>query len=112
MYAFAIAGGGEDGKVYANLMPDNEGNRTLRVMHDPLVQFEDDDPAANNLIQGSITVTPLNTSQFCRPALPTVYNSTESVLKDLPNVWACICVEKILQDEWIQPARYHLQHSA
>ncbi|QDJ97423.1 hypothetical protein D6_0264 [Aeromonas phage D6] len=102
MYAFAIAGGGEDGKVYANLMPDNEGNRTLRVMHDPLVQFEDDDPAANNLIQGSITVTPLNTSQFCRPALPTVYNSTESVLKDLPNVWACICVEKILQDEWIK----------
>lgn len=101
MYAFAVAGGGADGKIYANLMPDNEGNRTLRIMHDPLVQFEDDDPAANNLIQGSITVTPLNATQFCRPALPTIYSETESVLKDLPNVWACICVEKILQDLWI-----------
>lgn len=101
MFAFAIAGGGADGKVYANLMPDNEGNRTLRVMHEPFVQFEDDDPAANNLIQGSITVTPLNTTQFCRPALPTVYSETESVLKDLANVWTCICVEKILQDLWI-----------
>lgn len=101
MYAFAIAGGGADGKVYANLMPDNEGNRTLRIMHDPKVQFEDDDPAANNLIQGSITVTPLNATQFCRPALPTVYSNTESVLKDLTNVWSCICVEKLIQDLWI-----------
>lgn len=102
MYAFAIAGGGNDGKVYSLLMPDNKGNRTLRVMHTPFVQFEDDDPAANNLIQGSITVTPLNTTQFCRPALPTVYNNTDSVLKDLANVWICICVEKILQDQWIR----------
>lgn len=101
MFAFAIAGGGADGKVYAELMPDNDGNRTLRVMHDPLVQFEDDDPAANNLVQGAITVTPLNTAQFCRPALPTVHNNTDSVLKDLPNVWTCIVVEKILQDLWI-----------
>lgn len=101
MYAFAVAGGGEDGKVYANLMPDEEGNRTIRVMHDPLVQFEDDDPAANNLIQGCISVTPLNSTQYCRAALPTIYSNTDSVLKDLPNVWACIIVEKILQDLWI-----------
>uniref|UniRef100_A0AAU8KXM1 Tail sheath protein n=1 Tax=Pantoea phage Survivor TaxID=3232176 RepID=A0AAU8KXM1_9CAUD len=102
MYAFAVAGGGEDGKMYASLMPDHEGNRILRIMHDPLVEFEADDPAANNLTNGSITVTPINTSQFCRPALPTVYDNINSVLKDLTNVWKCVCVEKILQDLWIQ----------
>lgn len=102
MYAFAVAGGGEDGKMYASLMPDHEGNRVLRIMHDPLVEFEADDPAANNLTNGSITVTPITTTQFCRPALPTVYDNVNSVLKDLTNVWKCVCVEKILQDLWIQ----------
>lgn len=102
MYAFAYAGGGNDGKIYGDRMPDHEGNRTLRVAHDPLVQFEDDDPAANNLTKGAISVTPLNTSQYCRPALPTVYDNTDSVLKDLSNVWKCVCVEKVLQDTWIK----------
>lgn len=102
MYAFAVAGGGADGRMYASLMPDHEGNRTLRIAHDPFVQFEDDEPAANNLIQGCVTVTPLNESQFCRPAFPTVYDNTDSVLKDMTNVWKCVCVEKILQDLWIQ----------
>lgn len=102
MYAFAIAGGGADGKMFAAQMPDHEANRILRIAHDPQVQFEADDPAANNLINGSITVTPITESQFCRPALPTVYDNINSVLKDLTNVWKCVCVEKILQDQWIQ----------
>lgn len=102
MYAFAIAGGGADGKMFASDMPDHEGNRILRIAHDPFIEFEADDPAANNLINGSITVTPITTTQFCRPALPTVYDDINSVLKDLTNVWKCICVEKILQDQWIQ----------
>ncbi|EBY9763863.1 hypothetical protein D5W64_12190 [Salmonella enterica subsp. enterica serovar Saintpaul] len=102
MYAFAVAGGGADGKMYASLMPDHDANRILRIAHDPFIEFEADDPAANNLINGSITVTPITESQFCRPALPTVYDNINSVLKDLTNVWKCICVEKILQDQWIQ----------
>lgn len=102
MYAFALAGGGEDGRIFAAQMPDHEGNRILRIAHDPLVQFEADNPAANNLINGNITVTPITESQFCRPALPTVYDNINSVLKDLCNVWKCVCVEKVLQDQWIQ----------
>lgn len=102
MYAFALAGGGEDGRMYAAQMPDHEGNRILRIAHDPLVQFEADNPAANNLINGNISVTPITESQYCRPALPTVYDNINSVLKDLTNVWKCVCVEKILQDQWIQ----------
>ena len=102
MYAFALAGGGEDGKVYAKLMPDHDDNRAIRIAHNPLVQFENDDPAANNLVAGGITVTPLNTEQYCRPALPSVYFNLDSVLKDLTNIWKCVCVEKILQDTWIQ----------
>ncbi|QGH72107.1 putative major tailsheath [Klebsiella phage N1M2] len=102
MYAFAVAGGGADGKMFASQMPDHDANRILRIAHDPQVQFEADDPAANNLINGSITVTPITESQFCRPALPTVYDNINSVLKDLTNVWKCVCVEKILQDQWIQ----------
>lgn len=102
MYSFAMAGGGADGKMYASMMPDHEGNRILRIAHDPFVEFEADDPAANNLLNGSITVTPINESQFCRPALPTVYDNVNSVLKDLTNVWKCVCVEKVLQDMWIQ----------
>ncbi|AEV89439.1 putative major tailsheath [Pseudomonas phage OBP] len=102
MYAFAVAGGGADGRIYAADMPDHEGNRILRIAHDPFVEFEADDPAANNLIQGCITVTPITESQFCRPALPTVYGNINSVLKDLTNVWKCVVVEKILQDIWIQ----------
>ncbi|WNV45935.1 putative tail sheath protein [Aeromonas phage AerS_266] len=102
MYTFAYAGGGNDGKIFANRMPDHEGNRTLRIMHDPLVQFEDDDPAANNLIKGSVTVTPQNSSQYCRPAFPSVYPDTDSVLKEVTNVWRAVCVEKILADNWIQ----------
>jgi hypothetical protein len=101
MYAFAIAGGGLDGRMFPDLMPDHKGNRTLRVCHDPQVEFEADDPAANNLINGNITVTPLTESLFCRPALPSVYDNINSVLKDLTNVWKCVCVEKILQDIWI-----------
>lgn len=102
MYSFALAGGGADGKMYKMMMPDHAGNRILRIAHDPFVEFEADDPAANNLINGSITVTPITESQFCRPALPTVYDNINSVLKDLSNVWKCVCVEKVLQDMWIQ----------
>lgn len=102
MYAFALAGGGADGKIFKAQMPDHEGNRILRIAHDPLVQFEADDPAAANLINGNISVTPITESQYCRPALPTVFDNINSVLKDLTNVWKCVCVEKVLQDQWIQ----------
>lgn len=102
MYAFAWAGGGQDGRIIASRMPDHEGNRTLRITHKPKVEFEADDPAANNLIAGAVTVTPLNVDQYCRPAYPTVYPITDEVLKDVPNVWKCIVAEKILQDLWIQ----------
>lgn len=102
MYAFALAGGGENGRIFKAQMPDHEGNRILRIAHDPFVQFEADSPAANNLINGNITVTPITESQFCRPALPTVHNNINSVLKDLTNVWKCVCVEKILADQWVQ----------
>jgi hypothetical protein len=102
MYSFALAGGGSDGRIFAAQMPDHEGNRILRIAHDPFVQFEADNPAAANLINGNITVTPITESQFCRPALPTVYDNINSVLKDLTNVWKCVVVEKILQDQWIQ----------
>ena len=40
-------------------------------------------------------------TQWKRPALPTVYSNTDSVLKDLPNVWYGVVMEKILQDQWI-----------
>lgn len=102
MYAFALAGGSGDGKIYKTYMPDHEGNRILRIAHSPSTEFEDDDPAAANLADGAISVTPINTSQFCRPALPTIYEEMDSVLKDLVNVWSCVCVEKVLQDQWIQ----------
>lgn len=101
MYAFALAGGNAEGKIYAEFMPDYMGNRILRIAHDPQVQFEDDDPAANNLINGSISVTPINETGYCRAALPSVYPTIDSVLKDFVNGWKCVCVEKILQDLWI-----------
>ena len=101
MCAFAAAGGSDDGRIsFANL-PTEGTNSWLRIAHTPNIDFEDDDPAAQNLINGSITLRPVNMTQWKRPALPTVYSNTDSVLKDLPNVWYGVVMEKILQDQWI-----------
>lgn len=101
MCAFAAAGGSDDGRISFDALPTEGTNSWLRIAHTPNVGFEDDEPAAQNLINGSITLRPANLTQWKRPALPTVYNNTDSVLKDLPNVWYGVVMEKILQDQWI-----------
>lgn len=101
MCAFAAAGGSQDGRISFGNLPTEGTNSWLRIAHTPSVDFEDDDPAAQNLINGSITLRPVNMTQWKRPALPTVYSNTESVLKDVPNVWYGVVMEKILQDNWI-----------
>ena len=101
MCAFARAGGSSDGRISVSDLPTEGTNSWLRIAHTPNVGFEDDDPAAQNLINGSITLRPANMTQWKRPALPTVYSNTDSVLKDLPNVWYGVVMEKILQDQWI-----------
>ena len=101
MCAFARAGGSMDGRISMDALPTEGTNSWLKQAHTPSVGFEDDDPAAQDLINGSITLRPVNMTQWKRPALPTVYPNTESVLKDLPNVWYGVVIEKILQDQWI-----------
>lgn len=101
MCAFARAGGTADGRISFSALPTEGTNAWLQIAHTPNVGFEDDDPAAQNLINGSITLRSVNMTQWKRPALPTVYNNTDSVLKDLPNVWYGVVIEKILQDNWI-----------
>lgn len=101
MCAFASAGGSDDGRISFESLPTEGRNSWLRIAHTPNVDFEDDDPAAQNLINGSVTLRPVNMTQWKRPALPTVYSITDSVLKDLPNVWYGVVMEKILQDQWI-----------
>lgn len=101
MCAYASAGGSQDGRVSKENLPDAGTNAILRIAHTPSVDYEDDSPAAENLINGCITVRPCNMTQWKRPALPTVYNITDSVLKDQVNVWYGIIIEKILQDQWI-----------
>lgn len=101
MCAFAAAGGSQDGRISLADLPTEGTNSWLRIAHTPNVDFEDDDPAAQNLINGSITLRPVNLTQWKRPALPTVYANTDSVLKDAPNVWYGVVMEKILQDQWI-----------
>lgn len=101
MVAFAAAGGSQDGRVSKANLPDAGTNAILRIAHTPTVDYEDDVPAAENLTNGCITLRPCNLTQWKRPALPTVYNNIDSVLKDLPNVWFGVIIEKILQDQWI-----------
>lgn len=102
MCAFAKAGGNRDGRVYPSSLPDSEKGCVIGEMHSPLISFEDDDPAANNLDKGFITVACLNFKDVKRPALPTVFTNRNSVLKDLPNVWYCVIAEKVVQDVSIQ----------
>lgn len=101
MCAFAACGGSEDGRISVADLPTEGNNALLRYAFDPNIDFEDDDPAAQNLINGSITLRPANMTQWKRPALPTVYTTTDSVLKDLVNPWYGVVIEKILQDQWI-----------
>lgn len=101
MCAFARAGGSMDGRISFSDLPTEGKNAWLQLAHTPNVGFEDDDPAAQNLLNGSVTLRPVNLTQWKRPALPTVYYNTDSVLKDLPNVWYGVVMEKILQDQWI-----------
>lgn len=101
MCAFARAGGSMDGRISFADLPTEGTNSWLQLAHTPNVGFEDDDPAAQNLLNGCVTIRPVNLTQWKRPALPTVYENTDSVLKDLPNVWYGVVMEKILQDQWI-----------
>lgn len=101
MCAFADAGGSQDGRITKSKLPDSKKGAVLRIAHTPSVGYEDDIPAAENLVNGCITVRPYNKTQWKRPAHPTVYAVTDSVLKDLPNVWYGVVIEKILQDQWI-----------
>lgn len=102
MCAYAEAGGSSDGRVIKENMPDYGENKVLRIAHDPQIQFELDEPSANNLLNGCISVTAYNEKQYCRAAMPTVFRVTDSVLKDQPNVWYGVVIEKIMQDEWIK----------
>lgn len=101
MVAMAAAGGSLDGRVSKANLPDMGNNAKLRIAHSPAIGFEDDDPAADDLIRGCITLRPVNMTEWKRPALPTVYPTIDSVLKDKINVWYGVIIEKILQDQWI-----------
>jgi len=99
-YAFARFAGNNAGVVRAAFNPDSDDNRHLATMHSPNIEFEEDIIAANNFDIGGITLRTKDTDQLFRPALITVYNDPDSVLKDLTSVFLCVCAEKIGQDEW------------
>lgn len=99
-YAYALVAGNQSGTINAAYAPDSGINRELRISHSPLVEFEDDPIAGINFDNGGITLRPKDVGVFFRPALITVYKNPDSVLKDAFTVFLCICIEKILQDEW------------
>lgn len=99
-YAVALFAGNAEGVIRPALSPDSGQNRTLRTMHSPMVEFEDDTVAGDNFAKGGITLRTKDVDQEFRPALPTVYNNPDSVLKDWVTVFLCVCIEKIAQDEW------------
>lgn len=99
-YAFALFAGNAEGIIKPAFSPDSKDNRVLRTMHSPNVEFEEDFTAANNFDIGALTLRVKDTDQLFRPALITVYNNADSVLKDLVTTFLCVCIEKIAQDEW------------
>lgn len=99
-YAFALFAGNNSGIIVASASPDHGDNRILRTMHSPNIEFEEDDVANDNFENGAITLRPYDVEQLYRPALVTVYNNADSVLKDTVTAFLCVCAEKIMQDEW------------
>lgn len=99
-YQFAKIGGNASGYMSATNSPDHGDNRILTKMYNPTITFESDDAAANNFDEGGITIRPYDDSQYYRPALPTVYNDGNSVLKDLMTNFTGVCIEKIMMDSW------------
>jgi hypothetical protein len=99
-YAFALFAGNNSGIITASASPDHGDNRILRTMHSPNIEFEEDDVANDNFENGGITLRPYDVEQLYRPCVVTVYNNVDSVLKDAVTAFLCICMEKILQDEW------------
>lgn len=99
-YSFALFAGNAEGVIRPAMSPDSGENRTLRTMHSPLVEFEDNTIGGDNFDKGGITLRTKDVDQLFRPALPTVYSNPDSVLKDVITVFLCVCIEKIAQDEW------------
>ena len=99
-YFFARFAGNSDGTVIAANSPDHGDNRILTTMHTPNIEFEEDEVAADDFANGGITLRPYDVEQLFRPALITVYNNEDSVLKDTVTAFLCVCIHKILQDEW------------
>jgi hypothetical protein len=99
-YAFALFAGNSRGTISAAFSPDSKDNRNLRTMHSPNIEFEEDFVANDNFNNGGVTLRPRNVETLFRPALVTVYNNPDSVLKDLVTNFLCVCIEKIAQDEW------------
>lgn len=99
-YAFALFAGNAQGIIKPAFSPDSKANRVLRTMHSPNIEFEEDFTASNNFDIGALTLRVKDSDQLFRPALITVYNNPDSVLKDLVTTFLCVCIEKIAQDEW------------
>lgn len=99
-YFFARLGGNSAGNLSSVNSPDHGDNRILTQMHSPTMDFEGDDAAANNFDEGGISLRPYNTSQYYRPALPTVYDDNDAVLKDLITNFTAVCIEKVIADAW------------
>lgn len=100
-YFFSLFGGNAKGMLAAINSPDHGDNRILTKMYAPTVEFEADNPSANNFDEGAITIRPYDDNQFYRPALPTIYSESQSVLKDLVTTFTAVCIEKILQNTWV-----------
>lgn len=99
-YAFALFAGNSAGLIVPAMSPDHADNRILRTMHSPNIEFEEDEVSNDNFENGGISLRPYDVEQLFRPALITVYNNADSVLKDAVTTFLCVCAEKILQDEW------------
>ena len=100
-YAYALFAGNAQGVIVPANSPSHADNRILRRMHTPNIEFEGDLQSAENFTRGCITLRPYDAGdQLYRPALVTVTENPDSVLKDQVTAFLCICIEKICQDEW------------
>lgn len=100
--AFVMArfGGNALGQLIKANSPDHADNRILSTMFNPTVDLEADPSAASNFDNGACTLRPYNQEQLYRPALPSVYVYSDSVLKDFVTTFTAVNVEKIIQDTW------------
>lgn len=100
-YAYALFAGNASGIIVPSASPSHADNRILRRMHTPNIEFEGDVQSAENFNRGCITLRPYDAGdRLFRPALVTVTENPDSVLKDQVTTFLCICIEKICQDEW------------